>query len=164
LKGKEQSLGLLSDVTVFWDTAMLVEELQTFLAAATAVTALLGTPSSRSDSTNGLFPVEALDGPALTMPYICYSQADGEPLAETMVGTAPLRQAHWMLSCYGSNYKQAKKLAQIVKDTLLAVPPNAVPTTQGVWLRREADSKIPIGKGTMFVTDLTFLVIFNETA
>lgn len=142
---------------------MLVEELQTFLAAATAVTALLGTASQRSDSTNGLFPVEALDGPALTMPYVCYSQADGEPMAETSAGTTSLRQAHWMLSCYGSTYKQAKKLAQTVKDTLLAVQPNAVPTTSGVWLRREADSKVPIGKGTMFVTDLSFLVIFTET-
>ncbi len=143
---------------------MLVEQLQTFLAGSAAVTAAVGTPTTRSDSTNGLFPVEALDGPALSMPYVAYSQADGEPMAETSAGTPPLRQAHWMLSCYGATYKQAKKLAQIVKDTLLAVPPNAVPTTQGVWLRREADSKIPIGKGTMFVTDLTFLVIFNETA
>ena len=141
---------------------MLVEELQTFLAAAPTLVTLLGTPSSRSDSTNGLFPVEALDGPALTMPYICYSQADGEPLAETMVGTAPLRQAHWMLSAYGSNYKQAKKLAKALKDVLLV--PFSVPTTTGIWLRREADSKIAIGKGTMFATDLSFLVIFNETA
>ena len=143
---------------------MLVEQLQTFLAASPALIALLGTPSSRSDSTSGIFPVEALDGPALQMPYIAYSQSDGEPLAETTTGTPPLRQAHFMLSCYGATYKQAKKLAQTVKDTMLAVPPNAVPTTQGTWLRREADESISIGKGTMFGTHLSFLVIFNETA
>jgi hypothetical protein len=142
---------------------VLVENLQSFLAAAPALMALIGTPTSRSDSTNGIFPVEALDGPALQMPYVCYSQNDGEPLAENMTGTPPLRQAHWMLSCYGSTYKQAKKLAQTVKDTVLAVPPYAVPTTQGIWLRREADGKVPIGRGTMFVVDLSFLVVFNES-
>jgi hypothetical protein len=96
------------------------------------------------------------------MPYIAYSQNDGDPLAENMTGTLPLRQAHWMLSCYGSTYKSAKKLAQAVKDAILV--PFSVATSSGIWLRRESDESISIGKGTEYVTHLTFLFIFNESA
>ena len=143
---------------------MLVEELQTFLAAAPTLVTLLGTPSSRSDSTNGLFPIQALDGPALSVPYLVYSQTDGEALAETMTGTMPLRQAHFMLSCYGATAKQAIVLANTVENVMLAVPPNAVLTTQGIWLRRRADDSISIGKGTLYGVHLTFLIIFNQTS
>jgi hypothetical protein len=143
---------------------MLVENLQTFLSTSAAVTALLGTTSSRSDSTNGIFTVEAVDGPALTMPYIAFSQSDGEPIAENMTGTPLLRQAHWMLSCYGSTYKSAKKLAMAVKTVMLAASPTTLPSTQGVWLRRESDESISVGKGTMYGVHVSFLIIFNETA
>jgi hypothetical protein len=141
---------------------VLVDALQALLTTDPGTVGYLGTPSGRSDSTNGVFPTQAPDSP--TMPYIVYSQNDGNPLAENMTGTPPLRQARFMFSCYGSTYKSAKKLAMAVKTVMLAALPTTLPSTQGVWLRRESDDKIPIGKGTMFVTDLTFLVIFNETA
>ncbi len=140
---------------------MLVEQLQTFLASAPAVTALLGTPASRSDSMNGIFFLQAPDASALSMPYLVYSQVDGMSLVETMAGTGLLRTAHWSISCMGSTAKQAKLLANAVKTALL--PNYSVPTTQGIWFRREADDAIPMAKGVIFETKLTFLVIFSET-
>src|ERR1039458_8292656 len=98
---------------------MLVENLQAFMAAAPAITALLGTPASRSDSLNGIFYEQAPDAPSLTMPYIVYSQADGLALAESSQGSGTLRSATWHISCYGGTAKQAKKLAMAVKNALL---------------------------------------------
>ena len=120
---------------------MLVEQLQSFLASAPTITALLGTPASRSDSMNGLFYEQAPDASALTMPYVVYSQADGVAIAEIMAGSGLLRSAHWHITCHGSTAKQAKLLAMALKNALLV--PYSVPSTQGIWLRREiADSKL----------------------
>ena len=47
---------------------MLVEALQNLLATDAGMIARLGTPASRGDSTNGVFPTQAPPQP--TMPYI----------------------------------------------------------------------------------------------
>ena len=140
---------------------MLVEQLQSFMTAAPAITALLGTPASRSDSMNGLFFSQAPDAPSLTMPYIVYSQADGLALAESSQGSGTLRSATWLISCYGGTAKQAKKLAMAVKNALLA--PFSVPTTTGIWLRREADEPVQMAKGVLFGVHVSFEIIYNET-
>ena len=140
---------------------MLVENLQTFLANSATITALLGTPATRSDSLNGLFYEQAPDVSGLAMPYVVYEQADGSALDETMAGTGLLRTAHWTFECFGSTAKQAKKLAMALKTALL--PNNSVLTTQGIWLRREADDTVQMAKGVLFTTKLTFLVLFTES-
>ena len=140
---------------------MLVEQLQSFLTSAPSITALLGTPASRSDSMNGLFYEEAPDAAALTMPYVVYSQADGIALAESSAGSGALRSAHWHLSCFGGTAKQAKKLATVIKAALLA--PFSVPSTTGIWLRREVDESVPMAKGVLFGTHITVEVVFFET-
>ena len=140
---------------------MLVENLQSFLAASPTITAILGTAASRSDSTNGLFYEQSLDAPALTMPYIVYSQADGVAIAEIMAGSGLLRSAHWHIICHGSTAKQAKLLAMALKNALLV--PYSVPSTQGIWLRREVDEPLAMAKGVIFTTTVTFEVLFSET-
>ena len=140
---------------------MLVENLQSFMAAAPAITALLGIPASRSDSMTGLFYEQPPDAATLTMPYLVYSQADGMALAEGVAGSGTLRSAHWMISCFGGTAKQAKKLAMAVKTALLT--PFSVPTTTGIWLRREVDEPVQMAKGVLFGTHCSFEVIFYET-
>jgi hypothetical protein len=95
------------------------------------------------------------------MPYVVYSQADGVAIAETMAGSGLLRSAHWHIICHGSTAKQAKLLAMALKNALLV--PYSVPSTQGIWLRREVDEPLAMAKGVIFTTTVTFEVLFSET-
>lgn len=137
---------------------MLVEGLQTVLETNAAVQALLRLPADRKDGTNGLFPVLAIESP--TMPYVVYSQATGNPLQESMQGTGRLQTVRWRFSCYGSTYKQGKKLAEALREALLplfgviAGPANVY--VEGSWLKLEADDAEPLMHGILYSSHVDF--------
>jgi hypothetical protein len=146
---------------------MLVEALQALLATDTGMLTILGTPSARPDSTNGIFPTQAPDQP--TMPYLVYSQVSGEPMSVTMEGTGPLTTEKWRLSCYGTTYLKAKQFAKYVRRLALSwygVQATGDVTVQGAFCDMEADDAEPLGKGTLFCThlDFTFNYIDNDVS
>jgi hypothetical protein len=142
---------------------MLIEGLQTYLAANAGLQVQLGTASQRSDSTTGIFPTLAPD--QCPMPYIVCQQITGNPLQESMAGTGRLQTSRWRFSCYGTTYKNAKKLAEALKDALF--PLNGVLTAgsvqvQGSWLKLEADDAEPIPHGTIYATHVDFEINFLD--
>jgi hypothetical protein len=138
---------------------MLVEGLQAVLAANSSVQAQLGTTSSRSDSTNGLFPILAPE--EVPVPYVVYQQVSGEPLQVSYAGTGALQTSRWRFSCYGSTYKQAKQTAKVLRLVLISLAGPLPGTTtktelQGAWLKLEADDAEPIPHGTLYATHVDF--------
>jgi len=144
---------------------LLVEAIQTALANETTVNTLLGSPSSRPDSTNGIFPSQAPDQP--TMPYVVVSQGSGEPLGGPMMsGTGALTTESWKISCHGSTYRAAKILAKAVRLFLLSwngAQTAAAVTVSGAFCSLEADETEALGRGTLFSTDLDFELIYTDT-
>jgi hypothetical protein len=143
---------------------MLVDALQDILANDATLVALLGSSSTRPDSTNGIFPVQSPDQP--TMPYVVYSQASGDPMAVTLSGTIPLTQERWRFSCFGSTYRNAKQLAKKLRLALIDVLPgeNVVGDVwvSGMYCVMEADELESIGRGTLFSTILDFNIVYTD--
>jgi hypothetical protein len=142
---------------------MLVEGLQEFLAADSGVSGVLGTPSTRGDSTTGIFPMMAVGTP--TAPYLVYSQVSGEPQTDSFQGTNALQNARWRFSCHGSTYKQAKELAKYVSLALFSLYgslPVGKSDVQGSWKRSEIDTAEPVEHGTIFTTNVDFEFIFID--
>lgn len=143
---------------------MLVDALQNIIANDATLVALLGTTTSRADSTNGVFPVQAPDQP--TMPYIVYSQVSGDPLDVMFGGTVPMTQERWRFSCFGTTYRNAKKLAKKLRLALIDVLPgtNAAGTVwlTGMYCVMEADESEPIGRGTLFSTIVDFNIVYVD--
>jgi hypothetical protein len=140
---------------------MLVEALQIALTTEPTVTALLGTSSSRPDSTSGVFPVQAPDQP--TVPYIVLQQATGDPLAVMLSGTGPLTSERWKISCYGSTYSHAKKLAKAVRVFLLSLTGDAGSISlSGAYCKMEADDAEPLQRGTLFSTHLDVDFVYRD--
>ncbi len=136
---------------------MLIEALQAVLSADSGMQSFLGTPQSRPDSTNGIFPVQAID--QTTMPYLVLSQVSGKPMETAMTGTGRLTSERWRLSCCGSTYKNAKKFAKYVRVFLLSLDgtmPIGNCELHGVWNLMEADDSENLGKGTLWSTHLDF--------
>jgi Protein of unknown function (DUF3168) len=136
---------------------MFSEGLYGWLAACTAVTTALGT--SRSDKTTGIFPGLAPD--QTPVPYLTLEQVTGEPLQESFQGTGALQTARWRFSCYGATSKQAKNLANVLKQNIInmigALPGGAGNGyVQGAWFRFEGDDKEPIPHGTLYSTHVDF--------
>jgi hypothetical protein len=128
---------------------MFIESLYSALSNEPTITALLGLPASRPDSTTGVFPMQAVDGP--TMPYVVLTQASGEPTeGELMDGTGPLTTERWRISCYGTTYLKAKQLAK----TVAAESRSCV---------LEADDAESIGKGTLFGTHVDFDFVYQDS-
>lgn len=136
---------------------MLVETLQTAMAADAGMQAFLGQPSQRPDSMNGIFPMQAIDQP--TMPYVVLSQVSGQPLQTSIDGTGAFTSERWRFSCHGTKYKNAKTFAKYVRKFLLTLNGN-YPTgktfIQGAWCKMEADESESLGKGTLFTTHVDF--------
>ena len=89
------------------------------------------------------------------MPYMVFQQISQDPESETLEGTGPLMSARWRFSCYGSTYKQAKKLANKLRPLLLAMrgtQGSANIDVENASLKMEADDSESIGKGTLFGT------------
>jgi len=141
---------------------MLVEALQIALTTEPTITALLGTPTARPDSTNGVFPVQAPDQP--TMPYVVIEQSSGDPLAVIMAGTGPLTSERWRVSCYGSTYSHAKKLAKAVRLFLLSLTGTAGSILlSGAYCKSEADDAEPLQRGTLFSTHLECDLTYTDS-
>ncbi len=139
----------------FLENNVFIESLNVALTTEPTITAKLGTPSTRPDSTSGIFPTQAPDQP--TMPYIVVSQVTGEPLSVTYDGTGPLTTERWRISCYGSTYRNAKVLAKVTRVFLLSFFGVAGDVrVQGAFCNAESDEAEPLGRGTLFCTHLEF--------
>jgi hypothetical protein len=145
---------------------MFAEAIQSVLTTDAGMIALLGTPSTRPDSTNGCFPVQAIEQP--TMPYLVVSQVSGVPTAgEMMAGIGALTTERWRFSCSGTTYLKAKKFAKYARRFLLSLygPQTAAKiTVQSVDCLMEADDSESLGKGTLFTThfDIEFVYLDSD--
>jgi hypothetical protein len=142
---------------------MLVESLQAAIAADATIQSLVGTTATRSDSTNGIFPILAPE--EVPVPYVVMSQVSGEPLEESYQGTGRLQSTRWRFSCYGSTYKSAKVVARALKQVLISLNgPQAAGNAQveGSWLKLEADDAEPIPHGTLYATHVDFEINFKD--
>lgn len=143
---------------------MLVDALQNIIANDADLVTLLGTTVTRSDSTNGVFPVQAPDQP--TMPYVVYSQVSGDPMTVLLSGTAPLTQERWRFSCFGTTYRNAKVLAKKLRLALIDVLPGVNTAghvmISGMYCVMEADESEPIGRGTLFSTIVDFNIVYVD--
>src|SRR5207253_3482043 len=114
---------------------MFIESLFSALTNEATIKALVGTASTRPDSTTGVFPVQAIDQPS--MPYIVVEQSAGDPAAgETYAGTGPLTTERWTVTAHGTTYLRAKKLAKVVRLFLLSWIGNQ--TTGRAWIESAA--------------------------
>lgn len=132
---------------------MLVETLENALTADAGMQGFLKLPSVRKDSTNGIFPMQAIDQP--TMPYLILSQVSGIPLQTSMEGTGSLTSERWRFSFHGTTYKKAKQFAKYGRRFLLSLNGNYTTGKtfiQGAWCKMEADDAEALGKGTLFTT------------
>jgi hypothetical protein len=142
---------------------MLVEGLQAYLAANSELQARLGTTSSRSDKTTGIFPGIAPD--SVPLPYIVMSQITGEALSETYQGTGRLLAERWRFSCYGPSYKSAKDLAKALRRNLISLDGALAAGSaevHGSWFRLEADDFESIPHGTLYATHLDFEINYHD--
>jgi hypothetical protein len=141
---------------------MLVEVLQIALTTEVSIATLLGTPTTRPDSTNGVFPVQAPDQP--TMPYLVLAQSTGEPLTVMLAGTGPLTSEGWKISCYGSTYANGKKLAKAVRLFLVSLTGDAGDISlSGAYCKSEIDEAESLQRGTLFGTHLSFDLTYRDT-
>lgn len=132
---------------------MLVEGLYAVLSANASLQALLGTTTTRTDSTTGMFP--GLLPEEVPMPAMVYQQIAGEPLQTSMDGTGRLTTARFRFTCYGSTYKQARNLGRVLNQVMISINgvmpgPDAKAAVHGVWLKLDADDSEPIPHGTLY--------------
>jgi hypothetical protein len=143
---------------------MLVEGLQTYLAADAAMQVQLGTPSSRKDKSTGIFPVQAPD--EVPAPWVVMTQVSGNPLQTSTQGTGRLQTNRWRFTCYGSTYKQAKTLARklflAMKDMSGDIAGASV-RIEGCWLQLEMDEAEPLPRGTVFASHQDFVINYLDT-
>lgn len=90
---------------------MFFEGLFNFLGTSPVIVAQLG--ATRGDKTKGVFPM--LANPQPTFPYIVTEEISSDN-ATSMQGTNRFTTTRMRLSCYGSTYGQAKKLAEAVRQ------------------------------------------------
>jgi hypothetical protein len=142
---------------------MLVESLFAALAADSGMQAQLGTPSTRPDSTTGIFPTLAPE--ECVMPYLVLQQVSGEPLQESYQGTGRLTSTRWRFTAYGTTYKNAKVLARVLKQVLISLNGNMTTGNaqiMGSWLKLEADDSESIPHGTIFATHVDAEINFID--
>src|ERR1700727_938808 len=87
---------------------MLTDGIASLLAGEGTITALLGTNTSRSDKTTGVFLVKMPEGSPL--PAIAFQQIEGKPIADSHDGPDPLKEARIQFSCQGKTARIAKIL------------------------------------------------------
>lgn len=144
---------------------MLVDGLQAFLTADSNIQAMLGTSTTRSDKTTGIFYSVALE--QCNTPYLVYQQVSGGSLDENFQGTGNLQTSRWRFSCYGNTARQAKQLAKFLKLAMFSLngpmPGTAAKTeVHGCWLRLEMDETEPMTKATMYSTHVDFEINFTD--
>ena len=95
---------------------MFGEGLNSFLKNNLAIQALIGTPSTRSDKTPGVFPMQAsVDEP--TLPFLVYMTIHAEN-EQSFEGANRFMVARYRIASWGSTYGNAKTLANTVKLAL----------------------------------------------
>jgi len=95
---------------------MLQEGLVSRFAADPGITALIGTPQSRPDGSNGVFPVTMPQGAPL--PCIVYMKVAGHEI-DSMDGRGELRVSRVQIAGYGTQYGDAAKTAEAAKDAIV---------------------------------------------
>lgn len=132
---------------------MFQDGLQSFLVAQPSLAALLGT--SRSDKTNGVFPMLALR--QATLPYVVYQRVSGKP-AMSYQGANKWQDARFRFSCYAASQRIAVQLAEALKyvfGTWLGTLPDGTPV-QNVMLELEADDSESVPNGTIYAVHLDY--------
>lgn len=142
---------------------MFQEGLFAYLSGQTSLTTLLGT--SRSDKTNGIFPIQALSNAVL--PYIVYQQVSGAPVYTLVEGANKFTMARFRLSVYASSQKDATVLSVVLRNLLK----NFVGTftdldatvVENTMLELEADDAESVPHGTIYARhqDYSFHYIDN---
>jgi hypothetical protein len=143
---------------------MFIESLQSALTSDSGMVTILGTPTSRADSTNGVFPSQAIDGP--TMPYLVCSQLSGAPsTGEMMTGSGPLTTERWRFSCCGTTYLKAKQFGKYARRFLLSLhgSQSGSVNIHSADCIMEADDSEPLGKGTMYLTHVDFEFVYFDS-
>ena len=143
---------------------MLVEGLQTALANDAGLQSFIGTPSTRSDKTTGIFPLVAPE--QVPMPYVVMQQVSGSPVS-SMEGTNRLTLTRWRFSCYGTTYKQAKQLARALKMAMISLNgplPSGNAVIMGSWAVMETDDLEVVPHATIYTvhSDFNINYIDNE--
>ncbi|VVB52221.1 Uncharacterised protein [uncultured archaeon] len=141
---------------------MFQEGLFAFLSGQSSLTSLLGT--SRSDGSNGIFPIQAPGNAVL--PYIVYQRVSGAPVY-VYDGADKFTISRFRISMYSSTQKGATKLAVIVRSILknfvgTFADPDAT-VVQNTMLELEADDAESVPHGTIFAChqDYSFSYIDN---
>jgi hypothetical protein len=141
---------------------VLIEMLVVALTTEATITALIGTPSSRPDSTNGIFPVQAPSQPS--MPYIVIEQSSGTPLAETFHEVPVLTSERWRFSAYGTTYRNAKVLGKTVRRFLISLNGTSGSVAiSGIYCKNETDEAEPLERGTLFATHVDFEIVSTDS-
>ena|SRR3990172_1218160 len=142
---------------------MLVEGLTKRLADDVGLKALLSPSGTRSDGTNGIFPV--LAPKEVNLPYVVYTQITGSQF-RTLDGTPGLQSAGIQYSCYGPSYRTAKLVAQAVKVSLaglaVTLPDTDATRVEGIWLATESDTQEEVPHAIIYGTMIYFDILFVD--
>lgn len=126
-----------------------------FLTTQPAITALIGTPSTRGDGATGIWPILAPN--ESTMPYLTFHRVHGAPVM-SMEGANRLQNSVFRFSCYGSSYPSAVNLALQLKllfATFLGTWSNGT-VIQHVQQTSEVDDSESVPHGTIYSVHLDF--------
>jgi hypothetical protein len=140
---------------------MFVEGLYSLLANNVTLKTALGVP--RTDNYSGIFSQIAPE--EVLLPYIVYFQVHREPVL-SFQGVNKFQTIRLQLSCYGASYKDARLLANIVKNILDGftgelsegtIVGNTIPVS-------EHDEAEPVYKATVYGThlDYSFTIIAKD--
>ncbi len=144
---------------------MLVEGLYLLLSTNSSLQALLGTTTTRKDSTTGMF--SGLLPEEVPMPALVYQQIAGEPLQTSMEGTGRLTTTRWRFTRYGSTYKQARTLGKVLNLVMIGINgplpgPDAKADVHGVWLKLDADDAEAIPHGTLYANHRDYEIVYLD--
>jgi hypothetical protein len=94
---------------------MLQEGVNSLLAAAPTIQAILGTPATRSDGSTGIWPVTVPIGKPL--PALVYMKVGGHEI-NSLDGRGELRVSRIQISPYAETYADVANLCEAAKDVL----------------------------------------------
>lgn len=139
---------------------MLQSDLYTLITDDVGVSALIGTTSSRSDKTSGLFLSQAKQNSP--QPLIVYTQISGNTVP-MMEGASALQPARLQFACYGDTPEDAKTLARSMKKLLVGLNTTFASGVRvdycSLALELDAYEEAP----GSYVTQLDFEFLFADT-
>jgi hypothetical protein len=140
---------------------MLPEGLYNLLTNAAPITALLGTPLTRSDKTSGCFPMQAPDEP--TLPYLITGQLTGEN-EQSFDGPNRFMSVRYRISSWSSTARNAKLLANTTKLFLNGFRGTLSDGTvvQSVIDISEADATEELAHGVVFGTHNDYQILLAD--